>query len=389
MSEATFTVEGNRATAESGTPRIRTLDDLIEACKIDLDVWQVEKLIVNNWEGYRADKDVDLEFENGVMTGHVRDEGEIKTKTLYKIEARFIRIEPIALQPVIQPIEIKIRKGTLKGRRMMKQGRMLVVADPHFGFRRDLESGELENFHDRRALSVVSKFAKSLQFERIVVLGDVLDLAEWSDKFLRSPEMYWTTQPAINEAASWLAELRITTERMDVLEGNHENRLTKALITHMKEAYGLKPADAIDDPMVMSVPYLLGLESMDVGWVGDYPKGSLQVNERLELVHGDMVRKNPGQTVGALLQHAWMSVGCGHGHRNELATKRIGERVLTAFMVGCLCRLDGAVPGSSKKSTWQQGFGVIEYGTDWETVNLYPIEDGSAVYGGVRYVGDG
>jgi len=138
---------------------------------------------------------------------------------------------------------------------------------------------------------------------------------------------------------------------------------------------------------------LLGLDGLGIEYIGDYPNGSKRVNERLELVHGDAVRKRPGGTVSVLLENAWISVGCGHGHRNEMATKRVGEgeeqRVITAFMCGCLCKVDGTVPGSTAKSAWQQGFGVVEYADSGEhTVNLYPIENGRAFFEGKVYEGE-
>ena len=38
-----FAINGNRGTAYSSSERIRTLEQLIEACNIDLDIWRVER----------------------------------------------------------------------------------------------------------------------------------------------------------------------------------------------------------------------------------------------------------------------------------------------------------------------------------------------------------
>ena len=48
--KATFDEKKDTATAESKSSNIRTLDDLIRVCKIDLDVWEIERYIVNKWE---------------------------------------------------------------------------------------------------------------------------------------------------------------------------------------------------------------------------------------------------------------------------------------------------------------------------------------------------
>ena len=40
----------NRATVESKSPRIKTLDQLLEACEVDLETWRVDHYILNKWE---------------------------------------------------------------------------------------------------------------------------------------------------------------------------------------------------------------------------------------------------------------------------------------------------------------------------------------------------
>ena len=48
--KATFEEKKDTATAESKSANIRTLDDLVKVCNIDLDVWEIERYIVNKWE---------------------------------------------------------------------------------------------------------------------------------------------------------------------------------------------------------------------------------------------------------------------------------------------------------------------------------------------------
>jgi len=48
--KATFDEKKDSATAESKSSNIRTLDDLIGVCNIDLDIWEIERYIVNKWE---------------------------------------------------------------------------------------------------------------------------------------------------------------------------------------------------------------------------------------------------------------------------------------------------------------------------------------------------
>jgi predicted phosphodiesterase len=48
--KATFDEKKDTATAESKSSNIRTLEDLIDVCKIDLNIWEIERYIVNKWE---------------------------------------------------------------------------------------------------------------------------------------------------------------------------------------------------------------------------------------------------------------------------------------------------------------------------------------------------
>lgn len=79
---------GNRAEANAVThSRIMTLDDLVEACDIDLDVWQVDRYVVNKWEVGRKDKQVSLSWDEGVADGEVVDTGKIFVEPLIQVKA--------------------------------------------------------------------------------------------------------------------------------------------------------------------------------------------------------------------------------------------------------------------------------------------------------------
>ena len=92
----------------------------------------------------------------------------------------------------------------------------------------------------------------------------------------------------------------------------------------------------------------------------------------------------------------------GHIHRIEMQhqTRRVrsGSRSNLAACPGCLCRVDGAVPGF-KASTdiygrpvqswenWQQGIAVVYYeeGDGPFHVELVPIHDGTCIFHGKTY----
>lgn len=78
--------------------RMLTVDDIISEFKIDMNKWElVPPLIVSTHEGYRKDREVQWDVEDGVVTsGHVRDSGKMMVVPLVGITARFkLRVEEI------------------------------------------------------------------------------------------------------------------------------------------------------------------------------------------------------------------------------------------------------------------------------------------------------
>lgn len=83
----------NKATALSNkSDNIRTLDDLLKVCEVDLDVWQVDRHIVNKWEVAAKD-----------------DSGVLKHAPLYQVKAWLSRKEEKQLENVIELINSRVR----------------------------------------------------------------------------------------------------------------------------------------------------------------------------------------------------------------------------------------------------------------------------------------
>lgn len=73
--------------AESIDSNIRTLDELLEACKVDLNIWQVDKYIVNKWATARSNKTANLDFQQGKIDGGIQDNGGMSVTPLFQIKA--------------------------------------------------------------------------------------------------------------------------------------------------------------------------------------------------------------------------------------------------------------------------------------------------------------
>lgn len=366
--------QANTRAVESKSIRITTLEQLIAYCQIDLEVWAVERHVINKWE-----------------VGAKDERGAIVVEPLFQVKAWLVKRRPEAIKPVIAPVNINVRLPRPPERsRGLKAA--LILPDTQFGFSREVYGGKLIPFHDRLALDAARQIAQVIEPDTTVLLGDVNDLSGWSDKFIHRPEFYFTTQPALIEAAWYLRQVRaLTRGTVYDLEGNHDLRIETQVITHLVDAYQLRSADNLEAAPVLSIDNLLGLARMGVTYVPGYPDGEVWINPALRCIHGEKVRGQPGQTAAAVVRDANESVLFGHIHRIELATRTIptqgGCRTVTACSPGCLCHIDGRVPGSKRSDQWQQGLAVVWY--DEESAQIVPvgIHAGRAVYAGEVYQG--
>lgn len=374
---------GNILEITSKSARIKTLPQLIEAAEIDLEIWAIERHIINKWE-------VAGKF------GSAPDQ-YFEVQDLWQVKAWLVKKRPLALEPVVSPvvISVKLPKRTKK-KESPHYCQGLLLPDPQFGFKKSLRTAKLDPFHDRAALDIALQIAQDYELDFLAWLGDFMDLADWTDKYTRSPNFYWTTQPAAIEGKWWLTQFRMADPHpteMFLIEGNHETRMRTQIMNHFKEAYGIRSVDALDLPPLMSIPRLLALHDLDIEWVGDWPNGEVWLNDYIACEHGPLARGKSGATVSAYVQEVNETRIIAHIHRIESASRtvheRTSQRTVSVISVGCLCRVDGAVPGKRAKVNWQQGIGFVEYYTDGRSdhvVTAIPINNGQALFRGKLYV---
>jgi hypothetical protein len=382
-------IGANVKTITSRENRIWTVEQLIAACEIDLDVWEITKIAANKWEGYRKNETKDLIWEKGKATGIQKDKGDLFVAPLIQIKVWLVRKEPIAIRPVLRPIEFSISfdKNPIK-RRESGIKRALIIPDIQFGFSKNLNSGRLTPFHDRRALDIVLQVSETFGFDMVVWLGDTFDFPNWTDKFIKSPEFHFTIQPALFEGAWWMAKIREATQQAEhyAIEGNHEFRLRSKIMNHFADAYDLRSIDGvvIDDHPAISVPGLINMDKMGITWVGDYPEGQVWINEFLFCEHGNVARTGVGSTARAVLDKNRNSVIFGHIHRIEMTTRNsrlsFSGRPLVACSAGFLGHVDGRIPGHRKTQDWNQGFLLVEYTEDWFNINPFIIDEGNCLF---------
>ena len=385
--------EGNYATVAASDGRIKSVDDLLSASKVDLTEWAVLRSGTKSWEGYAAGVEKGMVWKDGRQTGTDKREGLI-VETMRSFWADLARIHPIALSPIVSPIQCDVQfekpTGLGYGKRLH---RALIGADNQLGYRMSMPSGQLEPFHDRAAMDVFLEVATYMQPDRIHLLGDYLDLTLWTDRFVREMEFFFTTQPAIIEGYWYLRRLRMACPNTAIFlhEGNHDRRMRDQLTLHLRAACNLRAADELELPPAMSPEKLLALHKLGVEWVGEYPGDYERLGEGVRVHHGDVARKNG--TCQAIASASDVAEVVGHTHRVETAgeTRTVkGEKFVTTVTgVGCLCRIDGVVPGHTDTQKWQQAFGVIDYdphGVDY-AMSLSTIQHGRAVWNGELFVG--
>lgn len=370
--------------------RIVTLEQLLEYCEVDTDIWRVDRYIVNKWEVGRKNKEVHIRYEDGVLVeGNIDDFGTIHKDDLIQVKAWLIRHEPIPVRPTIQSVDFPLNPINVEKAKLSNLSLALVIPDIHFGFEKEHHfSNSLKPFHDRQALFVALQIARAVDLEALIFLGDLFDLADWSDKFLRSPSYIGYTQPALIEAGWWLARFAEACPQSDkyVIEGNHDLRFRDAISKHIPWAYNLQSGDMIGNMPDFSIPSLLNLDKMGYDWVGDYPNGEVWLSDHTKFVHGSVASASLGSTGAKILSTSQANTVYGHIHRHEYVTttmaSRNGRDTMYAFSPGFLGHVDGRIPGSTKYSNWQQGLAIVA----WDEFNSYPelitVENGKAFWRG-------
>jgi predicted phosphodiesterase len=334
-------------------------------------------------------------------------DGEIQTKDLVGIQ-----ISPKWEQgpewPVVQPAQPVVIKSPAKPKKApaliggWKQA--VILPDPQIGFRQFDE--DLDPFHDDKAMDVALQVLNSLEHDhgvdQVINLGDFLDLPA-QGKYEQEAAFAFTTQHAIDRGHLFLGQQRSAAPdaKIVVLEGNHDRRMQKFVQANALSAFGLRRANVPDSWPVMSLPYLLRLDELDIEYIDAYPAGMWWINDSLRAIHGDKVNSGGSTAMKYTNEMPHISTVFGHIHRQEIQSKttfdRAGKIKAMAISPGCLCRVDGAVP-SVKGSVgidgrpvtyyenWQQGMAVITYKPEGSFhVDLVHIDDGKTLYRGQEF----
>jgi predicted phosphodiesterase len=231
-------------------------------------------------------------------------------------------------------------------------------------------------YHDPRAVHNLIDFIKRYKPDRVVSIGDEIDLPQVSKwERGRIGEYAGTIGKDRDATVKILEQLRVT----DVIRSNHTDRLFNYIASYAPGLYGIPE---------LQLENFLRLSELGI----TYHKKPMVIAPGWVAVHGDHGRLSqiPGQTaLKQALQHG-KSLVCGHTHRLGLthATEASGGivgRILSGLEVGNLMDFKKAhyTHGSAN---WQQGFGLLYVDGRNVTPVAVPVQrDGSFIVEGKRY----
>jgi len=298
--------------------------------------------------------------------------------------------------PVIQPSRKQYKiTPVVRSRKNSKFKTAVVGADTQIGFDMDPQ-GNLTPYHDDAAMDIFSQIVQMEDPDVTALAGDIIDLTE-QGRWVQEARFAHTTQPSLDRTREFAADLRARTSgKIIFIEGNHDKRFQGFMEANAKSAMGLKKAGYPDSWPVMSVPNLVGLDDFDIEYIDAYPAGAYWLTNDLRIIHGTK-SVSKGSTASQYANETpHLSTIFGHSHRLEVQSKTIFDRAgkIRTMNVnpGCLCRVDGMVPGvhgarhlDGSKATywenWQQGVTVVRFKESGEFfVELIQIDDGVAFH---------
>jgi len=332
------------------------------------------KRLVSTWEAITKD-----------------NEGEAHTHTLHKYA---VDPTPVNEDTFVSRAAPTIIRPSRRARITRPDELTLVFGDAQIGFR-----GE-EEFHDERAMSLAQLAIREMMPDRVIFVGDMIDLPNMS-RFEQRSDWAGSTQRSLDRYHSFLAQTRANAPNAEIvaIEGNHELRMDKMIRKDAAELLQIRRANAEKELALLTLRYLVRMDELDVKSVSGYPNAAFWINDNLKAVHGTNVAKG-GSNAAKYLQQETTGTLYGHTHRVETAYRttptRQGAHTIVASSPGTLARVTGHVPGYRysvneegqtvpRAEDWQQGMNIVESSGDNENVTPVLFRDGSMIVGGKHY----
>lgn len=296
---------------------------------------------------------------------------------------------------VVPPKASKIQ-GLMKGWKTA-----CVLPDQQFGYRRFIDDGTLDPFHDPRAIEIAEMVVEAERPDLTVLLGDINDLPTYG-RFQQEPEFVAGVQPGLDRASAHIATVAEMSGMTKCMKGNHDIRIENHGINNAMASVGLRRARRHQGEYpVLTMEFMLGISEMNnVEMIGGYPSGAYYINDNLACIHGRVTGEN---LVKKVINTERVSVMFGHVHSYVDGIQTFNSHgkplFIRAHSPGCLSRIDGAVPSTKSgrdpfgrpiKSweNWSQGLTVVRYqeGNGKFVFEHIPIFEGWAQHRGADFV---
>jgi hypothetical protein len=217
----------------------------------------------------------------------------------------------------------------------------------------------------------------------IVNVGDLVDCWQIS-RFDKDPARLDTLQENIDQARSHLhqiAQLAPKARRV-ILEGNHENRLGRAI--WKLEGAQREFARLRVFQQAMTWPNLLQLDSIGWQFVSERDQSRTQILPKIITKHGTVVRKWSGWSGKGEWEKYGRSGVSGHTHRLGWFVHRDHNGNSNWAETGCTCLLESPY---GVDFDWQQGFVVMTWNADYrlQETQFVSIRDGAAIWNRKEY----
>lgn len=245
-------------------------------------------------------------------------------------------------------------------------------------------------YHDPELDAAVTQLTRDIQPTEHIFLGDFVDyptISRWPDH----PAAMATPQECVNQGYSMFrrrADAAPNAKRKAV-EGNHDIRIEKELLSRSERLFGLAPA--YEEEPALSTRRLFHFDALGIELVKDirgWEHAEIELvpgRDGLVVRHGFVTGNNtPKKTLDKLGR----SFICGHIHAMEtLYRLDYPEKVLrVAHINGAMCRNDGVFPHYTVNPDTHQGCSVVTRWPDGKfLIDRAVFDDGHLYWRDRRY----
>lgn len=233
-------------------------------------------------------------------------------------------------------------------------------------------------FADAAAIKVVQGVVRDVKPDVLVNMGDLVDCWQIS-RFDKDPTRLDTLQDNIDEARKHLHEMAqiAPKARRVLLEGNHENRLSRCIASLDGGQREIPRLRAFQE--AIQWPNLLQLAAIGWEWIPEREQSRATILPKIIVKHGNVVRKWSGWSGKGEWEKYGRSGASGHTHRLGWFVHRDHNGNANWIETGCTCKLEAPY---GVDFDWQQGCVVVTWNHDHrlQNVEFVSIRDGSALW---------